>query len=93
MPDTPQVTLFFIAAIALLVTPGPAVLYIIARSIEQGRMAGVVSTLGIALGSSGPRFGCSFWRSQEIATHPTFHSSPPKKTACRMAGGSCRAHI
>lgn len=51
MPDTPQLTLFFIAAVALLVTPGPAVLYIVARSIEQGRMAGVVSTLGIALGT------------------------------------------
>jgi len=51
MPDTPQLTLFFVAAVALLVTPGPAVLYIVARSIEQGRMAGVVSTLGIALGT------------------------------------------
>ncbi|GLR55699.1 RhtB family transporter [Rhizobium indigoferae] len=32
---------------ALLLTPGPAVLYIFARSVEQGRLAGFVSILGI----------------------------------------------
>jgi len=37
------------AALALLLMPGPAVLYIIARSIKQGRMAGFVSALGIGL--------------------------------------------
>jgi threonine/homoserine/homoserine lactone efflux protein len=37
------------ATLALLLMPGPAVLYIIARSIRQGRMAGFVSALGIGL--------------------------------------------
>ena len=35
----------------LLVTPGPAVLYIVARSLEQGRPAGIVSVAGVAVGS------------------------------------------
>ena len=35
---------------ALLLAPGPAVLYVIARSVDQGRMAGIVSVLGISLG-------------------------------------------
>ena len=35
------------AALALLLTPGPAVLYITARSASQGRMAGLVSVLAI----------------------------------------------
>lgn len=35
------------AALALLITPGPAVLYITARSASQGRMAGLVSVLAI----------------------------------------------
>ncbi len=43
--------LFFVAASVLLITPGPAVLYIVARSIDQGRKAGIVSTLGIGLGT------------------------------------------
>ena len=35
----------------LLVTPGPAVLYIVARNLGQGRRAGLVSTLGIHVGT------------------------------------------
>lgn len=35
----------------LLLTPGPAVLYIVARSVAQGRRAGLVSVLGIHLGT------------------------------------------
>jgi threonine/homoserine/homoserine lactone efflux protein len=45
--------MFLFASLVLLVVPGPAVLYIVARSIDQGWMAGVVSALGIALGSVG----------------------------------------
>lgn len=44
-------TLFIIAALALLLMPGPAVLYIVARSIDQGRMAGVISALGAGVGT------------------------------------------
>lgn len=51
MPDLSTLAVFVIAALVLLVTPGPAVLYIVARSIDQGRWAGIVSTLGIAGGS------------------------------------------
>jgi threonine/homoserine/homoserine lactone efflux protein len=51
MIDIFKLQLFFVAAIVLLVTPGPAVLYIVARSVEQGRLAGIVSTLGIATGT------------------------------------------
>jgi threonine/homoserine/homoserine lactone efflux protein len=51
MPDSSSLTLFVLAALALLLVPGPAVLYIIARSIDQGRTAGLVSVLGVGLGS------------------------------------------
>ena len=51
MLEFSRLTLFIVAAFILLVTPGPAVLYIVARSIDQGRMAGIVSTLGIGLGT------------------------------------------
>ncbi len=42
---------FILAAGLLIVVPGPAVLYIVARAIDQGRLAGIVSVLGIALGA------------------------------------------
>ncbi len=41
--------LFLMASLILLLTPGPAVLYIVARSVDQGRRAGLVSVLGIEL--------------------------------------------
>jgi threonine/homoserine/homoserine lactone efflux protein len=46
-------TLFLVATAALIlaVTPGPAVLYIAARSVHQGRAAGLVSAAGIQTGT------------------------------------------
>ena len=52
MPDTTLWGLFVVASVALLLTPGPAVLYIVARSVKQGRAAGLVSVLGIHLGTA-----------------------------------------
>jgi threonine/homoserine/homoserine lactone efflux protein len=40
-----------LASLALAVVPGPAVLYIVAQSIDQGRIAGLVSALGIGTGA------------------------------------------
>ena len=51
MIDLASYSVFLLATFTLLVIPGPAVLYITARSIEQGRMAGIVSTLGIGVGA------------------------------------------
>ena len=49
-PDAGTLAVFAVAAVALLVIPGPAVLYIVAQSIEHGRTAGLVSMLGIQVG-------------------------------------------
>lgn len=48
----PNLPVFLLAALILLLTPGPAVLYIIARSVDQGRVAGFVSVLSIETGNS-----------------------------------------
>lgn len=50
MPDASTYGLFVAAALALTLVPGPAVLYIVARSVEGGRSAGLVSVLGIGVG-------------------------------------------
>jgi len=51
MPDPTLWGLFVVASVVLLLTPGPAVLYIVARSVQQGRAAGLASVLGIHLGT------------------------------------------
>jgi len=43
--------LFLAAAILLNLTPGPDTVYILGRSVAQGREAGIASALGISLGS------------------------------------------
>jgi threonine/homoserine/homoserine lactone efflux protein len=50
LPDASTLFLFAGAALALIVVPGPAVLYIVAQSIDRGRLAGFVSALGVATG-------------------------------------------
>ncbi|MCC6300457.1 MAG: LysE family translocator [Anaerolineales bacterium] len=47
MIESSQLSFFILAALALLLVPGPAVLYITARSAHQGRVAGLVSVLAI----------------------------------------------
>ena len=51
MPPLAELGLFVVAALLLLITPGPAVLYIVTRSVDQGRRAGVVSVLGVHAGT------------------------------------------
>lgn len=42
---------FSLAALAILAVPGPAVIYIVTRSIDQGRGAGLASVAGIHVGT------------------------------------------
>jgi threonine/homoserine/homoserine lactone efflux protein len=51
IPDLASLAVFVVAALALLIVPGPAVLYVVARSIHQGRRAGLASVLGIHVGT------------------------------------------
>ena len=51
MPEASTLALFGVAAITLLVIPGPAVLYIVTRSVDQGRAAGLASVCGVHVGT------------------------------------------
>jgi threonine/homoserine/homoserine lactone efflux protein len=51
MPETSTLALFAVAALTLLVIPGPAVLYIVTRSVDQGRAAGLASVCGVHVGT------------------------------------------
>ncbi|HZO38169.1 MAG TPA: LysE family translocator [Methylomirabilota bacterium] len=50
---------FLIASFILAVTPGPGVLYIVTRSLTQGRRFGLASVAGVALGNLGNAVGAS----------------------------------
>lgn len=52
MPDGTTVIVVALASLALVVIPGPAVIYILTRSVSQGRNAGLASAVGVNLGSS-----------------------------------------
>lgn len=53
LPDWPLLSAFLIASLILAVTPGPGVFYIVARSLAQGRSAGLASVAGVAAGNFG----------------------------------------
>lgn len=50
MPTTATLIAFAAAAFALAVIPGPNLIYIITRGIQQGRRAAVVSSMGVQFG-------------------------------------------
>ena len=50
--DWSRLSLFISVASILVFMPGPNTLYIIARSVQQGRLAGLVSSLGVQVGTT-----------------------------------------
>jgi threonine/homoserine/homoserine lactone efflux protein len=50
MPDTSNLIAFAAVALGMVLTPGPNMIYLISRSICQGRWAGLISLGGVALG-------------------------------------------
>ncbi|SEI61931.1 LysE family translocator [Frateuria terrea] len=50
MPDASHLLAFALIALGLVLTPGPNMIYLVSRSISQGRAAGLVSLAGVGLG-------------------------------------------
>ena len=59
LPEGSSLVAFVVASVVLAVTPGPAVFYIVTRSLSQGRRAGLASVGGVALGNLGNSIGAS----------------------------------
>ena len=51
MPDPSTIAAFAVAAVLLLIIPGPAVVYILNRSVSDGRQAGLAAVAGLELGN------------------------------------------
>jgi threonine/homoserine/homoserine lactone efflux protein len=71
VPDPETLAVFCAASLALAVVPGPAVLYIVTQSVDQGRAAGVVSALGIATGGLIHAFAATVGLSALLASSAT----------------------
>ena len=51
MPSSATIAAFATASPLLLVIPGPAVLYVVNRSVSHGRQAGLAGIAGLTLGN------------------------------------------
>jgi threonine/homoserine/homoserine lactone efflux protein len=59
LPPLPLLLTFIAASLALALTPGPAVVYILTRALSQGRASGFASVLGVALVNLGNAVGAA----------------------------------
>jgi threonine/homoserine/homoserine lactone efflux protein len=82
MPETATLLLFALSTLALLIIPGPSVIFVVARTLEHGRAAGFVSVLGIETGALVHVGAAAAGLSAILA------SSPEASSLLRFAGGS-----
>jgi threonine/homoserine/homoserine lactone efflux protein len=86
-PHLSALEVFTVASIALLLVPGPAVLYIVAQSAEHGRLAGMASVSGIHTGTIVHIVAATVGLSALIA------SSAEAFTAVKLAGAAYLVYV
>lgn len=74
MLDSSVLIPFAVASFILVIIPGPAVLFVIARSLEQGRLAGIVSVVGVSVGAYIHVIAAAIGLSAVLATSATAFS-------------------
>jgi threonine/homoserine/homoserine lactone efflux protein len=82
VPEKTAFLTFLFAALMLNIAPGPDMLYVIGRSVGQGRKAGIVSSLGVFVGCWIHILAAAFG----IAA--LLHSSPMAFNVVRYAGAT-----
>lgn len=87
MSDPAALGVFVAASLALLVVPGPAVFYIVTRSVSQGRSAGVVSMLGVQAG------GLVHVAAAALGVSAILASSATAFTAVKVAGAAYLVYL
>ena len=80
--SAPLLAVFAAASLVLAATPGPGVLYIVTRTLAQGRRVGLASVAGVALGNFGNAVGAS------LGLAALFAVSSAAFTAVRLAGAA-----
>jgi threonine/homoserine/homoserine lactone efflux protein len=87
LPETPLLLTFALASLVLALTPGPAVVYIVARTVAQGRACGLASVLGVALGNLGNAMGAA------LGLAALFAVSSAAFTVVKWAGGAYLVYL
>lgn len=82
LPTGAALYAFLIATLVLALTPGPGVVFIVARTLAQGRVAGLSSVAGVALGNLTNAIGAS------IGLAALFAASSLAFTVVRWAGAA-----
>jgi threonine/homoserine/homoserine lactone efflux protein len=82
LPTGAALYAFLIATLVLALTPGPGVVFIVARTLAQGRAAGLASVAGVALGNLTNAVGAS------IGLAALFAASSLAFTVVRWAGAA-----
>jgi threonine/homoserine/homoserine lactone efflux protein len=87
MPEKAAFLTFLFAALMLNIAPGPDMLYVIGRSVGQGRQAGILSALGIFVGCWGHILAAAF------GTAALLRSSPFAFGMVRFAGAAYLVYL
>lgn len=87
LPSTPLLLAFLAAAFVLAVTPGPGVVYVVTRTLAQGRACGLSSVAGVALGNFANAAVASLGLAAVLAT------SAAAFDAVRYAGAAYLCHL
>lgn len=87
MPELSTILLFLAAALVLFLMPGPVVLYTVARTISQGRRAGLVSVLAAAVGDLTQVLAATAGLAALLASAPLAYQ------AVRYAGAAYLAYL
>lgn len=80
MPDGPTLIAFAVTTVALLLIPGPAVLYTVNRSVSDGRRVGLAAVAGLEVGDAIQAAAAAIGLSAVLATSATMF------TAVKWAG-------
>ena len=75
MFGTQHLALFMVSGLLLAITPGQDTLYIVGRSVSQGRRAGLLSVLGIVTGCAVHAVAAAFGLSAILSPHRRTRSS------------------
>ncbi|MDQ8203417.1 LysE family translocator [Pelagicoccus sp. SDUM812003] len=87
MFDLSQLGAFVLATLALIAIPGPAVMFLVTRSIAQGKWIGLKSAAGVACGNYGHALLAAFGASA------LFVSSPVAFSILKYLGGAYLVYL
>lgn len=80
MPSLETIFAVSLAGLALSVSPGPSMLYVLSRSVGQSRMAGLASAIGLGLG------GVVLAIAAALGLAAVFQNSPFAQTVLKFVG-------